>query len=186
MRSLILIAVFLSALTSFCGSSRHALKGGKPPDWVYKGSGYFEIDGVKAFYGIGNVSGIKNKALSRDTAENRARAKIQQLFETYSATLMRDYQAGTTAGDFEATAEEQHVEEAIKTFSAGTLSGVEIIDHWESDEGTFYALARLNLDHFKGVVQKMKELNAQIRDFVRQNAEKTFQKLEKEEEKRGL
>jgi hypothetical protein len=34
-------------------------------------------------------------------------------------------------------------------------------------------------------LEKAKELNAQVRDYVRRNADKLFERLEKEEEKRA-
>lgn len=155
------------------------------PEWVRKGAGAFLNKGDKAFYGIGSVSGVMNKSLARTTADNRARAEIAKVFETYSASLMRDYAASTTAGDFKKTSEEQNIEQAVKTFSAATLSGVVIIDHWtDPQDNTIYALAKLDLENFKETLNKMKELNAEVRDFVRKNAEKAFEKLEAEEQKR--
>lgn len=155
------------------------------PEWVRKGAGAFLNKGDKAFYGIGSVSGVMNKSLARTTADNRARAEIAKVFETYSASLMRDYAASTTAGDFKKTSEEQNIEQAVKTFSAATLSGVVIIDHWtDPQDNTIYALAKLDLENFKETLNKMKELNAEVRDFVRKNAEKAFEKLETEEQKR--
>ncbi len=98
---------------------------------------------------------------------------------------MRDYAASTTAGDFKKTSEEQNIEQTIKTFSATTLSGVIIIDHWtDPADGTLYSLARLDLDKFKDNIQQARELNAAVRDYVRENAEKAFEALDKEEEKR--
>ncbi|MBI5043310.1 MAG: LPP20 family lipoprotein [Nitrospirae bacterium] len=155
------------------------------PEWVRKGAGAFLNKGDKAFYGIGSVSGVMNKSLARTTADNRARAELAKVFETYSASLMRDYAASTTAGDFKKTSEEQNIEQAVKTFSAATLSGVIIIDHWtDPQDNTIYALAKLDLENFKETLNKMKELNAEVRDFVRKNAEKAFEKLEAEEQKR--
>ena len=59
-----------------------------------------------------------------------------------------------------------------------------IIDHWtDSSDGTVYALARLDIEGFKNSLEKMKELSAEVRDFVRKNAEKAFDKLEAEEMK---
>jgi hypothetical protein len=155
------------------------------PEWVRKGAGAFLNKGDKAFYGIGSVSGVMNKSLARTTADNRARAELAKVFETYSASLMRDYAASTTAGDFKKTSEEQNIEQAVKTFSAATLSGVVIIDHWtDPQDNTIYALAKLDLENFKETLNKMKELNAEVRDFVRKNAEKAFEKLEAEEQKK--
>ena len=160
------------------------LKGIDYPDWVTKGSGAFGGEAGRVFYGVGSASGIRNHALARTTADNRGRAEIAKIFEVYSASLMKDYMASTTAGDMSATSEEQHVEQAIKTFSATTLSGVQIVDHWFHPDGTVYALAQLDLENFTNNLDKMKELNAQVRDYVRKNAEKVHMDLEQEEAKR--
>ena len=42
------------------------------PQWVMKGSGAFDVEGSKVFYGVGAASGIKNKALLRKSSDNRA------------------------------------------------------------------------------------------------------------------
>ena len=174
---LILVGV-LSVGFAACGGEKKEgnapanMKGIEYPDWVMKGSGAFGGEAGKVFYGLGSVSGIKNHALARTAADNRARAEIAKTFEVYSASLMKDYMASTTAGDMSASSEEQHVEQAIKTFSAQTLSGVQIVDHWyHPTDGTVFALARLDLDAFVDSLDKMKELNSKVRDYVRKNAE---------------
>lgn len=175
----------LSACGKKEGDAPANFKGIDYPEWVMKGSGAFGGDDKRVFYGVGSVSGIKNQSLARTTADNRARAEVSKIFEVYSASLMKDYQASTTAGDMSKSSEEQHVEQAIKTFSASTLSGVQIVDHWfHPQDGTVYSLAQLDLENFTTNLDKMKELNAQVRDYVRQNAERVHMDLEKEEEKR--
>ena len=97
---------------------------------------------------------------------------------------MKDYQASTTAGDFSASSEEQRVEQAIKTFSANTLNGVEIVDHWiHPVEGTIYSLARLDMEAFLGQIEKARELNAKTKEAVRKAAERSFDDLREEEER---
>jgi hypothetical protein len=183
------VAVAMVSALMGCGDKKkednHQLEGIKYPEWVMKGSGAFGGEQGRVFYGVGSVSGIKNHALARTTADNRARAEIAKIFETYSASLMKDYMASTTAGDMKASSEEQHVEQAIKTFSAVTLSGVQVVDHWIHPDGTVYALAQLDLQTFKDNMDKAKELSASVRDYVRKNAEKAHMDLEKEEEKRA-
>ncbi len=177
------LSIFALMLLSSCGGK--TMNQSSEPDWVLRGSGAFLDKDQKSFYGVGAIFGVKNKPLARTAADNRARAEISKMFETYSASLMQDYAASTTAGSFEATSEEQNVEQSIKTFSATTLSGVVIIDHWsDASDGTFYSLARLDLARFSENIKKAKELNASVRDFVKQNAEKAFDKLEAEEAKR--
>lgn len=157
---------------------------GGPPKWVKKGSGAFDD---KNFYGVGSVTGVKNEPLAWDTAENRARAEIAKTFETYTGYLMRDYAASTTAGDFTRNSEEQNVERAIKTVTTTTLSGVKSIDRYKDEKSnTYYVLTKLSLDEMKENMLKAKELNSEVRDFVRKNADKLFDRLEKEEEKRGV
>ncbi len=178
----ILLALVGIALSVGC-SHHPRVSEVKEPEWVLKGSGAFPADG--SFHGVGMVSGVKNKALAITAADNRARAEIGKVFEVYTASLMRDYMASTTAGDFSATSEEQHIEQAVKTFSSATLSGVVIVDHWtDPRDGTVYSLAKLDLNHFQASLDKMKELNAEVRDYVRRNAERAFQRLSAEEKKR--
>jgi len=137
---------------------------GGPPTWVKKGSGVLNNKEDKSFYGVGAVIGVKNEPLAWDTAENRARAELAKNFETYTAYLMRDYAASTTAGDFTRNTEEQNVERAIKTFAAVTLSGVRPVDRYKDEKtGTYYVLAKLSL----------------------KNAERLFDRLETEEGKRA-
>ncbi len=155
------------------------------PAWVNKGSGAFDVDKGKVFYGVGVASGIKNRSLLISTADNRARAEVAKILETYVAVLAKDYMASTTAGDMKASSEEQHVEQALKTFSKTTLHGARIIDHWKDPaDGSLFALCELDLLGFKGALDEYKELDAKVRDYVRQNAEKLHDKLEGEEEKR--
>lgn len=152
------------------------------PDWVWKGSGAFDSDKGKVFYGVGVASGIKNKALLRSTADNRGRAEVAKILETYVAVLSKDYMASTTAGDMSASSEEQHVETALKTFSKTTLHGAMIVDRWiDPEDGTFYSLCELDLHAFKDALDKHKELDSKVRDYVRENAEKMHGELEKME-----
>lgn len=172
-----------------CAGKKGAIVAGGP-DWVNQGSGAFSERGGNVFHGVGAVTGIRNKPLAVTTADNRARAEIAKIFETYTASLMRDYAASITGGaqvtGTSATSEEQSVEQAIKTFSSATLSGVIIIDHWtDTSDGTIYALARLDLDSVKSSAERLNELSASMRDHIRKNAERSFENLLKEEERRG-
>ncbi len=137
------------------------------PKWVDKGGGYMNEKDGKAFYGVGAVMGIRNEPLAKETADNRARADLAKYMDTY---------------------EEQNVERALKTFVSTHLSGVMVVDRWEKEDKTgktIYSLAKLDLDKFKDQVGQMKDLNEAARDFVRKNAEKAFERLQQEEDKRG-
>jgi hypothetical protein len=156
------------------------------PAWTYKGSGAFDDEKKgKVFYGVGIASGIKNKALLFNTADNRARAEVAKVLETYVASLAKDYMASTTAGDMSASSEEQHVEQALKSFTKTTLHGARVIDHWiDPGDGTLFALCEMDLLAFKEALNDYKELDAKVRDYVRENAEKLHEQLEEMEKGR--
>lgn len=189
-RGLILILGIGTLIISGCGG-RHArvepqvpIQELKAPEWVKKGGGAFSKEKGRYFYGVGSVEGIKNNSLFRTTAENRARNEVAKVFQVYTASLMKDYAASTTSGEMNVTSEEQHVEQAVKTVTAMVLSGVEIMDYWQNPTtGEFFALARLDLVTFKDNLEKSKELSENVRDYIRQNAERLHEQLEKEEEK---
>jgi len=155
------------------------------PDWVVKGSGAFGGERGKVFYGVGSAFGIKNFSLLRTAADNRARSEVAKVFRVYTASLMKDYMASTMAGDPNVSSEEQHIKQDIKTVTSMTLSGVEIVDHWQNPAtGELFALARLDLDAFKNNLDKVKTLDQKVKDHIKQNAAKLHTELEKEEAKR--
>lgn len=188
------VTVFMLSMGFYgCGSKEvkpapsptpSAMPGSGAPAWVTKGSGAFGADKGKVFYGVGSASGIRNLSLLRSTADNRARNELAKVFEVYTASLMKDYMASTSAGDPKASSEEQHIEQAIKTVTSATLNGVEMVDHWQ-DPNTqeFFSLAKLDMAAFKDMLDKSKELNDKTKEYVRKNADRLHDQLEKEEEK---
>jgi len=129
--------------------------------------------------------GIRNEPLAWDAAENRARAKMVKTLSTYTAYLIRDYAVSTARFDLKQIAEEQHIEEATKTFAAATLSGARPVDRYKDEKkGIYYVVVKMELDDVTGMLMQSKELNRQMRDFVRKNADRAFERLEKEEQKR--
>ncbi len=180
---LLVLCVVLSVGIFFvAGCASTPKETARGPEWVWKGSGAFDVVKGKVFYGVGVASGIRNKALLRSTSDNRARAEVAKILETYVAVLAKDYMASTTAGDMSASSEEQHVEQALKTFSKTTLHGAMIVDRWlDSEDGTMYALCELDMMAFKDALNDYKELDKKVRDYVRGNAEKMHDELEKME-----
>ena len=173
-------------LTTGCASTPKETPSADPaamgPQWVMKGSGAFDVDGSKVFYGVGVASGIRNKALLRQTSDNRARAEIAKTLEVYVASLSKDYMASTTAGDMSESSEEQHVESALKTFTKSTLHGATIVDRWmDPSDGSMYSLCELDLISFKEALDNYKELDEKVRDYVRDNAEQMHDELEEME-----
>ena len=182
-----ILGIAMAAAMLACGSDKPQMSNqvlhANGPDWVNRGSGAFGGEKGKIFYGVGIASGIRNAAMRRSTSDSRARAEIAKTLDTFVSVLNKDYMASTTAGDMSASSEEQHVEQALKTYSNMELSGVSIVDHWVDNDGTEYALAQLDMEQFKNGMDKMKELNAKVRDAVRANADKAFDELDAEQAK---
>lgn len=154
------------------------------PEWVNKGNGAFKDGGAASFYGVGIASGIRNRALSVTAADDRARAEIAKIMNSYIVVLTKDYMASTTAGSMDKSSEEQHVSQTLKNFAKFTLNGAVIVDHWKDpSDGTMFALAKLDMAAVKKTLDESKELNSAMRDFVRKNAEKAFDELAAEEAK---
>ena len=178
---LILLLAMLSACTSVPEPTRTTMDEYEPPEWVMKDSGAFDDSNGKAFYGVGSASGIKNYSLQRTAADDRARNNLAKVFEFYTKSLTKDYMASTTSGDFTATSEEQNVEVAIKTITSATLTGVLIIDHWEHPgRNELFSLARLDLVSFKQNLDQHKELAQEVREAIKERADKLHEELEQE------
>jgi len=64
------------------------------------------------------------------------------------------------------------------------LSGVTIINHWTDHEtNTYYALARLDMDSFKSLLDKSNKLSEEVKEHVRKNAEAAFDRMAQMENK---
>lgn len=167
--------IVLFALVTGCAS------GPQKPDWVMKGAGAFGKE-KKTLYGVGIAEGIKSEALRRTTADNRAIAEISKQLSTMSTSLMRDYMSSTNATEQEKSSGEQYVENTVKTFASNTMSGVKIMDRWD-DGKVCYSLATLNLDELKAMTDQVNQLSQQVRDYIKANADKAFDKLDAEQAK---
>jgi hypothetical protein len=187
------IMVSLILLLGACGTiptipePPKALTEYSPPAWVLSGGGAFTDKQGKAFYGVGSATGIKNFSLQRQVADDRARADLAKVFEVYTETLTKDYQAHTTAGNFASSTEEQNSEIAIKVVVSSTLRGVMIVDHFEIPErGEFISLARLDYDAFKRNVEQAEEfkiLPPQVRQDIKDRADALHEEMEAEAKK---
>src|SRR5437763_13478777 len=157
------MAVIATALVACGGEKKPEMSGqilhANGPDWVNRGSGAFGGEKGRIFYGVGIASGIRNAAMRRSTSDSRARAEIAKTLDTFVSVLNKDYMASTTAGDMSASSEEQHVEQALKTYSNMAVSGVTIVDHWVDNDGTELPLAQLDMEQVRQGMGKRKEQN---------------------------
>jgi hypothetical protein len=173
------LSVLLLGLLFLAGCA----SGPKKPDWVMKGGGAFKAD-KKVLYGTGIAENIQSEALRRETADNRAIAEVSKQLNVMSTSMMRDYQASTSATEQQKTSGEQYVESTVKTFTSNTVSGIKIVDRWDDGKKT-YSLAALNIDDLKALADKVNELSQATRDYIKANADKAFDKLEQEQAKQA-
>lgn len=180
-RILGLVSSLLIALTVGCAGASSG--GGAPgvpagaPDWVRSGSGV--RDGV--VYGVGSATGVMNTSLARTTAANRGRAEVSRILEVYSASLMKDYQASTTAGDFSASSEEQRVEQAIKTFSAQLLDGAEVREYWlDATSNTWFAQVALDFERSAEIAAARDRMSPGLSSWVQSNGASVLESLDAE------
>ena len=189
--TIISVLTFIAAIGvigTACGSTPALLQttSSGAPAWVLKGSGAFNGDRGKAFYGVGSAPKMHDVSIQRDRAGNRARRAILQIFKTYIGYMMKDYARSTTAGEEGKEAYESDVVSVQKTVSMGDLNGAQIVDNWRDPaDGTVYSLAVFDVQAVSEILSNKNELDAKLKDYVRANAAKAFDDLEKEEAKRG-
>lgn len=170
--------LFMMFLLAGCGGA---------PDWVKEGSGVMNQDDSKSIYGVGTVEKVPLESVAWEIAENRARAEVAKSFETYTAYLMRDYVATTAATESSGVSAEQDVQRAIKTFTAVTLNGVRQIERYKDEEKNMYfVLAKLSFKDMQEALNQAKELDKEVKNFVKKNGERIFDRLEQEEAKRQV
>jgi hypothetical protein len=145
------------------------------PDWIKVGSCATQAPATPGWVGLGEVRGIRNVALARSTANNRARAELVRLFEAYETQLLRGY----------APLKGEDLTPTLKLLTASTLLGIQIVEHWfHPDDGSVYALARLDLAHFTQHAAQLRELDAPLRAYLAQQSEPIFNAFTQDQDRR--
>ena len=180
-----LAIVAVAALAACATPQPSAPIASNAPEWVNKGSGAFkDASGKQVFYGVGIAQGIRNRALAVTASDDRGRAEIAKIMNSYVTTLTKDYMASVTAGDMTKSSEEQMVSSTMKNFAKFTLHGALPVDHWKDpSDGTLFALVKLDMSAVQQSLNESKELDSKVRDYVKANAEKAFDELSAEEAK---
>ena len=184
--SAVVLAAAAAALAACAGKTPPpAPIAANAPEWVNKGTGAFkDTAGKQVFYGVGIAQGIRNRALAVTAADDRGRAEIAKIMNSYVTTLTKDYMASVTAGDMTKSSEEQMVSQTMKNFAKFTLHGAVPVDHWKDpSDGTLFSLVKLDMGAIQASLAESKDLDVKVRDYVKANAEKAFDELSAEEAK---
>lgn len=175
-----------AAIAGGCGGTHAAVRSQaslfpkNAPPWVVRGSGAFK-DGQRAFYGVGVVQGVLSIGLARDAAGARARNDLARTIEVFTRSLYKDYQSSLGDVGAQATTDQQQIEQATKEYTEATLSGVGIVEYWSDDRGgVLYALAKLDFEVAEKQFGRLNKLSQEAQEYIRRNAERLFDELERE------
>lgn len=156
------------------------------PAWVLGGTGVHASGGQRTLIGVGQIDGMRNVALARATADNRARAELARVLEAYFAALLADVEAGDKRGEDlgsvpEADANDRlppsakpafgetrgaraHVSlerdaALVKSLLAASLPSVQVADHWfHPDRGAVFSEARLDVEEIRDGVARLRDV----------------------------
>lgn len=141
------------------------------PAWRKNGSGAFETDGKRVFYGVATVSGIRNSRLRASTANNKAKTEVINLFALFTESIMNSYATSRTTASPAAHDEFDEPMVEARAFVKEVLGEVQIIDHYEdAGSDTTSALAILRLDTFVAHLDNAQGFDAQTKQFLQANA----------------
>ena len=183
-----LMAVLILSIMTGCGGDDAVKASGMDslddaPKWVLLGGAAFPDDQGRAFYGVSSAPKMRDRSLQRQRAQMRATDDLAGQMETYISSLKKDYSASTSDGNAESI--EDHFEVVRKQVTAQTLSGVQFSQIWlDKTNGEMFVLVKLDFVAFKDSIEKARELNKQVKEYIRNNAERLHDELRAEEEKR--
>lgn len=149
------------------------------PDWVNKGTAYVANDGGRLFHGVGSAGSMGDASLQRSVADDRARAEVARIFSNYLDVAGTDYQAAAKSGNT-AVADES-VSRQIKSLSQVNLAGARIIARWQDPKTkALWAIAELDMKQVKDTAGAAREMNADLRRYLAENADNVFDRMSKE------
>ncbi|MDZ7859825.1 MAG: LPP20 family lipoprotein [Candidatus Krumholzibacteriota bacterium] len=184
MKNVISVLMCFAILFVGCGSeapdkSTMGKDSGDLPDWVLNPK---QVDSEKTIYGVGIVSGVKNKALAIKTAENRAISSIARVFRVEVEAMMEDYASSTLSGDLNSS-EEQDITNVQRTLIDQSLSGVVVENRFVDEDGSVYVRAKLDFETFEKNLEKLNTIDLKMKEYVKSNAEEAFGRLDVQIEK---
>lgn len=129
------------------------------PAWVRAGSIAQGSGAQRELVGVGEVRGIRNVALSRSTADNRARAELARVLDAYVDAWVS--QVALPGGPPQAP--------LARALAAAMLPAAQIVAHdYRADDGAVYALARLRLADAQAAIDGLREVDAPLLDALAQ------------------
>lgn len=124
------LLVALSLIVGACSTAP------KQPDWIDQPNAQYPADTHLAAVG---------SADSRQTAADRALSNLAKTFEVAVEESTLDFSSAqvSSVGGQQVTSNEQTVTRQVSTEARQVVSGAEVTQYWESEQGRIYALAVL-------------------------------------------
>ena len=185
-QTLVVVVAFVSSLCFACGGATSpepvqgafagALAGA--PNWVLNCT---ERVADNVLCGVGSATGTRNISLARSSAQGRGRTDIARQLETNVTSMLEDYQATTTGGEYFGVAadDDQAIVDVSRQITDRAISGVRQTDTWVSSDGnTLYVLMELDADAFAEAVQGLDALDAAVRERVVRDSARAMDRMD--------
>lgn len=173
-----LVAVGLLAACSGRTSveSNLGIKGA--PDWVNKGSQALNDQNGRLIHGIGSAPNMNDQSLQSSTADERARAEVAGVLNSFMHVVSQDYSSASGSGQDQQAS--QSVSRQIQNITDQNVSGARIIARWTDPKtGTLWSLAELDMKQVKDMVNGSQDMNAAFRSYFNANADNLFDSMAK-------
>ena len=143
------------------------------PDWVNKGSGSLQEKNI--LFGVG-TSSVSDMTAARMQAGERARADIAAQIKVKVKSLSKNY---TTAKSGTSSSSTTDVfSNVIENMVNQNVSGVSIVEYYnDPDAKVLYALAKLDLEQVKDVIDQHNEWDEATKKNVKSQMEDMFKEL---------
>lgn len=146
------------------------------PDWVNEGSQMLNDKGGRLFHGIGSAPAMGDDSLQRSTADERARAEIARVLNSFLKTASNDYTAAASSGG--ETASEMSVSRQIDNLTQINLTGAKIIGRWHDKRtGNVWSIAELDMKHMKKTLESAEQMSPGLRDFLTSEGDSIFDRI---------
>src|SRR5215472_12481814 len=146
--SMAALAALFAGLLSAC-SSNPQLEGNlgikDAPDWVNKGTQVLNDKGGRVIHGVGMAPAMNDFSLQQSTADDRARAEVARVLNSFMHVVSQDYSASAGTGQDQQA--EQSMSRQIQAITDQNVSGARILTHWPNPkDNSLWAVAQLDLN----------------------------------------
>lgn len=176
-QSLSILTLFIVAFIGInCGPAKETQisQRSDAPDWVNKGSGSLQEKNI--LFGVG-TSSVSDMTAARMQAGERARADIAAQIRVKVKSLSKNYTSASSGSDNSKTTDV--FSNVIENIVNQNVSGVSIVEYYnDPDAKVLYALAKLDLDQVKDVIDQHNEWDEATKKNLKSQMEDMFKELE--------